>query len=106
LTQVELCAALKTLGLPVAYSEFTASQEPPFICYVFQYSNDTMADNQNYIPISRFDIELYTANKDPALETRVQNLLKSLKLAYVKREAYIEEEKMRQILYEIKIIGG
>jgi hypothetical protein len=106
LTQTELYTALKTLGMPVAYSEFTTAQNPPFICYLFDYSDDLMADNQNYVAFSRFNVELYTVNKDPALETRVQELLKSLKLPYVKREAYIEDEKMIQILYEIKIIGG
>jgi hypothetical protein len=106
LTQEELYTALKTLGLPVAYSEYTTAQEPPFICYVFQYSDDAMADNQNYVPISRFDIELYTVKKDPANEAKVQDLLKSIGLPYVKREAYIEVEKMFQILYEIRIIGG
>jgi len=46
MTQAELHAALKTLGLPVAYGEFKNTGEnpappPPFITYQFTYGNDS-----------------------------------------------------------------
>lgn len=111
MTQAELYAALKSLGLPVAYSEFVSTPENPappplFICYQFANSDDMMADNQNYVEISNFDIELYTNKKDPATEKLVQDKLKSLSLPYSKSETWIDSEKMFQVIYAIQLIGG
>ncbi|CCO08274.1 hypothetical protein [Desulforamulus hydrothermalis] len=106
MTQAELYAALKTLDLPVAYGEFTNPQVPPFITYHHAYSNDMMADNHNYLDVANYQIELYTTKKDPATEKKVQDLLKSLRLPYSKVEAYIESEGLRQVIYEIQLIGG
>lgn len=111
MTQAELYTALKTLGLPVAYGEFAATLEnpppaPPFICYQYADSNDVMADNQNYCGIGNFQIELYTEKKDPEAEALVEGLLKTNRLPYIKREFFIESENLRQVIYEIQLIGG
>lgn len=106
MTQTELYTALKSLGMPVAYGEFTQSTAPPFITYQFAYSKDFKADNQNYLEVDSFQVELYTANKDLVIETLIQNKLRDLRLPYSKTESWIESEKMRQIIYEIQIVGG
>lgn len=107
MTQEELFAKLKTLGMPLANSEFSDPAPPaPFLVCQFAYSSDKIADNQNYLEISNFQIELYTKQKDTAKEVLVQNLLKSLRLPYQKREFFIESEKLLQIIYEIQLIGG
>lgn len=111
MTQAELLQALKTLGMPVAYGEFVDTEAspapaPPFITYQFAYSSDLMADNQNYAEIGNFQIELYTAKKDLAREKLVQDKLKELRLPYSKVEAWLSEEGMRQVVYEIQLIGG
>ncbi|MFZ5645815.1 MAG: hypothetical protein ACOY46_19840 [Bacillota bacterium] len=106
MTQAELFTALKSLGMPVAYGEFTQPTAPPFITYQFAYANDMKADNQNYVEISNFQVELYIKKKDLASEKLVQDLLKSLRLPYQKREYSIDSEKLRQVIYEIQLIGG
>lgn len=106
MTQAELYAALKTLGMPVAYGEFTSPQIPPFITYQFAYSNDMMADNQNYLEAGFYQIELYTAEKDLAIEKLVENKFKELRLPYSKIETWLDEENLRQVIYEVQIIGG
>lgn len=111
MTQAELYQALKSLGMPVAYGEFPSTPEnppppPPFITYQFAYSSDLIADGTNYVEISNFQIELYTEKKDPASEAKVQNLLKTLCLPYSKVEAWLESEKLRQVIYEVQLIGG
>jgi len=105
LTQAELYQALKSLGIPVAYGSFSTPVTPPFITYQFAYSSDLIADNQNYVDISNFQVELYTAKKDLAAEKLVQDKLKELGLPYAKTEAWIEEEKLYQIIYEVQLIG-
>jgi hypothetical protein len=106
MTQAELYQALKSIGFPVAYGSFADPVTPPFITYQFAYSNDMKADNQNYVPIDDFQIELYTTKKDIVAEQKVQDKLKELGLPYRKFETYLNEENMYQILYEVQLIGG
>jgi hypothetical protein len=106
MTEAELNQALKSLGLPVAYGEFSSPVTPPFITYQFAYSSDMIADNHNYVDIGNFQIELYTKKKEPATEKLVQDKLKELGLPYRKVEMWLESENLRQIIYEIQILGG
>jgi len=111
MTEAELFTGIKSIGLPAAYGEFINTEENPapgypFITYQYAYGSDMKADNQNYVDIGNYQIELYTVNKDPVSEKKVQDLLKLLRLPYSKTEAYLESEKMRQVVYEIKLIGG
>lgn len=105
MTQTELYAALKSLGYPVTYSSFVTSPSPPFITYQFAYSNDFMADDANYTEISNFQIELYSVKKDLTAEKKVQDKLKELQVPYSKNEAWLDSEKLHQIIYEIQLIG-
>lgn len=106
MTQAELYNALKSLGFPVAYSSFTTSPSPPFITYQFAYDDDFMADGYNFADISNFQVELYTKFKDIAAEKLVQDKFKELKMPYRKNEAWLDSEKLFQIIYEIQLIGG
>jgi len=106
MTQTELATALETLGLPVAYRGFKKPTKPPFITYLFAYSGDLMADNTNALELSNFQIELYTEIKDLVSEALVQDKLKELFLPYRKVEAWLEDEKLIQVIYEIQLTGG
>lgn len=106
MTQAELFQALKSLGLPVAYGAFNPAPPPPFITYQFAYDGDKIADNHNYVEIGNYQIELYTVNKDLAREKLIQDKLKELRIPYSKSEAWLESEKLRQVIYEIQLIGG
>lgn len=110
MTQAELFQALKAIGYPVAYSHFEDTPQnpapaPPFITYQFAYSNDLMADNQNYVEISNFQVELYTDKKDLVAEKKVQDKFKELSLPYSKSETYLDSEKLFQVVYQIQLIG-
>jgi hypothetical protein len=106
MTQTELYQALKSIGFPVAYGSFTSPVTPPFITYQFVNSSDMIADNHNYVDIENFQIELYTEKKEPATERLVQDKLKELGLPYSKVETWLDSENLRQIIYEVQIIGG
>lgn len=106
MTQAELYTALKSLGFPVAYSSFTTSPGPPFITYQFAYDDDFMADGYNFTEISNFQVELYTKIKDLEAEKKVQDLFKSRFMPYRKNEAWLDSEKLIQVIYEIQLIGG
>lgn len=109
MTQAELYNHLKSIGLPLTYGHFIDTPTkphplPPYLVYLYSYSNDLIADNHNYKSIDNFQIELYTDKKDLSSEKLVEDKLKELRLPYLKLEEYIEEEKVFQILYEVQLL--
>ncbi|MEF2965036.1 hypothetical protein V3851_04265 [Paenibacillus sp. M1] len=105
MTQTEFFNALKAIGYPVVYSHFSTDPAPPYLVYVFAYSDDMMADNLNYLGINNFQVELYTTKKDLAAEKLVKDKLKELELPYTQTEAWIEDDKLFQNIFEIQLIG-
>src|SRR5690554_2330775 len=106
MTQAELYQGLQTISLPVAYREFKNPPDPPYLIYLFTYSNDVMADNQNYADINNFQVEIYTKNKDLDIEKMVQNKLTELGFSYFKTETFLQSESLFQLVFEIQLIGG
>lgn len=106
MTQAEFYAALKSLGMPVAYGEFTQSTPPPFITYQNPDNNDFKADNQNYVDIPGYQIEIYTAKKEPATEKLLTDKLKELRIPYERFESPGRVDGMIQVVYLIQLIGG
>lgn len=102
MTQQQLYEMLEATGLPVAYSHNEDYQEPPFIAYLFDASDDLIADNYNYLIRSYFNIELYTRTKDLVTEALLEDKLKENEIPYYKSEVWLEDEKVFRILYEIK----
>jgi len=102
-THTELRQALEEIGYPVAYSHFKEPQTPPFMVFLFGYSNDFMADGANYHQVSNYQVELYTKYKEPPVEENVQAKLKEIGLPYSKIETYIEDVGLFQIIYRIQI---
>lgn len=106
MTLAELLQELREIGYPIAYAKFNSEPSPPYLVYSFAYSNDLIADNINYSEIGNYQIELYTTQKDLVAEGKVQEKLKELGIPYSKVEAYLDPEKLHQVIYEIQIIGG
>lgn len=91
-------------GVPFAYDHFEQGEAPapPFICYRSPDSNNFSADGTVYFDIDVIDIELYTDEKDPKLEKRLQKLLKKAGIAYEKSEVWIESERLYEVIYEFE----
>ena len=100
--QAELREALTAVCENVAYRAFKNKVEPPFICYLFTNDADVIADDENYVPISDFDVELYTDEKDPALESELEAVLKGHELVWSKNETY--SEKLFEVVYSVQLI--
>lgn len=101
MTQAELFQMLKSTGLPVTYYEWTAPPSLPYIVYLFADSDNFGADNQVYVDIENYQVELYSDKKDKPSEKLVEDKLKENEIYYEKSEEYIESEKMYQIIYDI-----
>lgn len=99
----EVAQMLRGTGLPVAYRAFPVGQAPPlpYICYLCTTSNNFDADDQVYLPVERIDIELYTKEKDPDLEEKLESALSGL--CWEKAEEYLDDERCYEIVYEIEV---
>lgn len=106
MTYQEIATMIGTLGLPYAYYEFPNNTDiaPPFICFLFDSDNDFIADNANYQRIRTLSIELYTDNKDFALEESVESLLNSNGLVYTREESYLDSERMYMVTFTTDIV--
>ena len=99
---MEMAAAT---GLPYAYDHFAEgeSPDPPFLIFLFPRSNNFSADGKVYYRINQLDFELYTDKKQPDIEARVEAVLDRRELFYNKSEAWIEEEKLYEVLYQMEV---
>lgn len=101
----EVKKILKQAEVPCAYYRFKegTGQEPPFICYFFDGSEDLYADNINYAKLERLYIELYTDRKDFALEAKLERILNGSGMTYTKEEDNIDSEHMHVTVYTTTI---
>ncbi len=93
----EIKTLLETLGHPVAYRLFKSAQEPPFIVYYEDRSDNFYADSEVYQKASNLIVEVYTDVKNPDLESSVEALFET----WSKAESYIPEEEMFLVSYAI-----
>lgn len=98
MTVAEMKTLLDTLKIPVAYRFFRAPQNPPFICFYVDGTNNDFADNSVYKTINQWTVELYTENKNPLLEASVEAILPP----WNKSESYIDTENMLLVAYSFE----
>ena len=102
----KLYTALSATGISVAYRSFITPQTPPFIVYLYSGSDDFYADNENYVQVGNWQVELYAQTKDIASEQTVEKALKEAGFTWAKYEAWLNEEDLLQILYLIQDVEG
>lgn len=103
MTYQEIAAMVASVGVPYAYYQFPdgTGQEPPFICFYFPESADFYADDAPYIPQAKLIVELYTDNKDFALETALERALTENGLAWKREETHLDSERMFMQAYRM-----
>ena len=106
MTPQNIKTMIESVGIPYAYHQFAdgTGQQPPFICFFYGNSNDLAADNTNYARIEPLYIELYTDEKDFALESQIETLLNTNDLVFRKEQTYIDSERMHETIYTTDII--
>jgi hypothetical protein len=106
MTYAEISQMISAVGIPYAYHHFEegSGQQPPFITFYYQGDNDLVADNINYAAIRPLTIELYTDNKDFALEAAVESVLTANDLAFSRTETFIDSEQMYMVTYYTEVI--
>ena len=106
MTLTEIYNMVVQVGVPVAYYQFSndTAKPPPFICYYFPNDDDFSADNINYTRINQLVIELYTDNKDFALESQLETVLIQHDMYFSKTETYIDDERMYMVTYTMEVL--
>lgn len=96
---------LKTLNIPVTYYQFDDDTEvaPPFCAWYSPGIVGFYADNIVYAKQYEINIELYTDDKNWALEEALENILEANEIPYRKTESYIDSEKLFMQLYEAEV---
>ena len=104
MTFSELGLALKSLGYEVAYDHFTTAKTPPFIVYTNPSDNTYSADNKVIHKTKNIDVEVYTKNKDLALEAKIEKLFDDNEIYYDDPdEVFIQSENVYKRTYYITI---
>ena len=106
MTPQQINTMIESVGIPYAYHQFAddTGQQPPFICFFYGNSDDLAADDTNYTRIERLYIELYTDEKDFALEKQIETLLNANDLVFRKEQTYLDDERMYETIYTTEVI--
>ena len=101
----ELIGIMEDIGIPFAYDHFAEGEapEPPFVCFLCPGSDNFSADGRVYYKIHTVHIELYTDEKNPETEDRVEVVLDERGIFYDKTEVWIESEKLYEVLYSFEL---
>ena len=105
MTYTQIASMVQAIGLPFAYDHFAEgeSPEPPFVLFLLPGTNNFMADGDVYEQVTEVSIELYTDRKDPSLEERVEDVLRTYEIPWDKTEVWIEDEKMYEVRYGLEV---
>jgi hypothetical protein len=102
----EIDTTLGQTGLQTTYYSWPEKKAPslPYLVWYLPSSDNFVADDMVYQRIDTLNVELYTKTKDFAQEIAVEAVLDANHLVWNKTEAYLEDEKMYEVLYEMEII--
>lgn len=105
MTLEQLSSILKETGYPVAYKSFPATEKIhfPHICYESPENNNFFADGIVYYFSTRIAIALYTKNKNPTAECRLESVFDLHGLPWIKDAYYNDKQKCYEIDYEIEV---
>lgn len=104
-SRAEIEKMLEQMNIPFRYFLFEEKEavEPPFLVWYLPESNNFFADGIVYEKIARLNLELYTDQKDFELEERLESLLETEDMAWNKTEAFLDEEQLYEVLYEMEV---
>lgn len=93
-------------GLQNTYFTYPEKNAPelPYLVWYLPNSVNFAADDKVFKPIQALNIELYTEHKDFATEAVVEGVLDAWGMVWDKTEAYLDDEKMYEVLYEMEIL--
>lgn len=104
-TRAEIEVMLNKTGIPYRYFMFEAKEAilPPFMVWYLPGSDNFSADGTVYYRIDRLNLEFYTDQKDFEMEEKVEALLEEEGIYWNKTEAFLDDEQLYEVLYEMEV---
>lgn len=101
----QLCAVLKSTGLPVTERAWPEGKAPelPWIAYLVVGGSNFAADGRVYFQADNIHVELYLKTLDEAVLGRVESAFGAAEIFWEKTVEYIEDEAVWRVLYQIQI---
>lgn len=99
----DLIQRLETLKLPLAYEAFEDEQDLPYLCYLIPDSEYDGPDNMVLKGEHQATVELYSVQRDFALESEVIGVLSAYGEITVHSE-YIKEENMNVTYFDFSFV--
>ena len=108
MTLAEFKTILDGSGLPVTYLAFPANKCPamPFVTYQETGSNNFGADGKVYKRVRSLQVDLFTSNKEPATEERLEAVFDQHGIFWNKYQTLDDNESCQRYTYEVEVIGG
>ena len=99
---------LEEMGIPFKYHHFTQKEMEdvslPILVWIVPGTDNFFADGQTYHKIKELDIELYTDEKNWALEEKLEGILDKYGIPWQQTASeWLETEKMWESLYEMEV---
>ena len=96
----DITEALKSCGIPWAYSHFREPMEPPFVVYLGSGQNVLEADDTHYWHENTYQVEYYFKEKDEEKEEAIEQAILAGGRRFEKSEdLYLEDEDVFLIYY-------
>ena len=101
----QIIKMMEEINIPFAYDHFAEGEsvDPPFCIFLIPGSDNFHADDIVYEKLSTLVIELYTDEKAPALEERVEEVLTKHEIVWTRSEVWIDSEKLYEVRYEMTV---
>lgn len=108
MTPEQIEEILKEMGIPFKYHHFTQKEMQdvslPILVWIVPGTDNFFADGKTYHKIKELDIELYTDEKDWALEEKLEGILDKYGIPWQQTASeWLDTEKMWESLYEMEV---
>ena len=105
-TLTDAVHAVKSTGTPVVAVRWPkgTTQATPYVCWVLDSTRNAYGDDRVTTVIGRYDLELYTDQRDLTLERSIEAAFDSAGIAWAKSGAYIEAEDLVETIYSMDLI--
>lgn len=106
MNQIQMIALLDTLSTPSFYGQAPAGTSLPFIAIHTEEPDNFAADNNVYCEKWNFRLDLYTVEKNLAIEADIKKLLNDNGIFWVKTEQYLDDQSCWEVEFEFEVLGN
>lgn len=98
-----LMELLQETGIPWTYHHWEKPPLPPYGVFLDTSNDPFFADNKTYADARAVRLEVYTLERDPALDAKVAAVLTTAELPFESDYLYIETENLYESTFEIEV---